>query len=45
MKAIQYKKLSDEKLLNRYFMAQDSGFFLRNEIPKMHKEMITRGLI
>lgn len=45
MKAIQYKKLSDEKLLNRYFMAQDSNYFFRQEIPRLHKEMIARGLI
>ena len=44
MKSLQYTKLSDNDLLNRYFMAQDGGFFLRQEIPKLHKEMQKRGL-
>ena len=45
MKSLQYAKLSDNDLLNRYFMAQDSNYFFRQEIPKLHKEMMKRGLI
>lgn len=45
MKSLQYAKLSNDDLLNRYFMAQDGGYFLRQEIPKLHKEMMQRGLI
>ena len=45
MKALQYNKLNDNDLLNRYFSAQDGGYFLKQEIPKLHKEMQQRGLI
>lgn len=45
MKKLHIEKLSDDKLLNRYFMAQDGGYFLKQEIPKLHKEMMARGLI
>lgn len=45
MKSLQYNKLSDNDLLNRYFMAQDGGYFLKQEIPRLHKEMQQRGLI
>ena len=45
MKAIQYRKLSNEKLLNRYFMAQDGNYFCRQEIPRLHKEIQRRELI
>lgn len=45
MKKLHIEKLSDDKLLNRYFMCQDGGYFLKQEIPKLHKEMIARGLI
>ena len=45
MKSLQYKKLSDDDLLHRYYMAQDGGYFLRNEIPKLHKEILSRGII
>ncbi len=45
MKSLQYNHLSDNDLLNRYFMAQDGGYFLRQEIPRLHKEMMARGLI
>lgn len=45
MKKLHIEKLSDDKLLNRYFMAQDGGYFLKQEIPKLHKEMMIRGLI
>ena len=45
MKSLQYHRLSDDDLLNRYFFAQDGGYFLRQEIPRLHKEMLKRGLI
>lgn len=46
MKSLQYKRLNDDDLLNRYFIAQDKGgYFLKQEIPKLHKEMMARGLI
>ena len=45
MKSLQYKKLSDDDLLYRYHIAQDGGYFLKNEIPKLHKEMLNRGII
>lgn len=45
MKSLQYAKLSDDDILHRYFMAQDGGYFLKQEIPKLHKEMQQRGII
>ena len=47
MKRVQYARLSDDDLLNRYFIAQDggSGYFLKQEIPRLHKEMQQRGLM
>lgn len=45
MKRVQYARLSDDDLLNRYFMAQDGGYFLKQEIPRLHKEMMARGLM
>ena len=41
-----YNHLSDDDILHRYFMAQDSGgYFLKQEIPRLHKEMQQRGII
>ena len=46
MKRLEYKQLSNDKLLHRYYVAQNSGgFFLKQEIPKLHKEMLARGMI
>lgn len=45
MKSLQYNRLSDDDIINRYFLAQDGGYFLKQEIPKLHKEMQQRGLI
>lgn len=46
MKTIEYKHLNNDDLLNRYFTAQDrGGYFLKQEIPKLHTEMLKRGLI
>lgn len=45
MKSLQYSKLSNDDLLHRYFMAQDSNYFVRQEIPRIHKEMKKRGII
>lgn len=47
MKRVQYARLSNDDLLNRYFMAQDGrgGYFLKQEIPRLHKEMMARGLM
>ena len=44
MKSLQYAQLSDDDILHRYFMAQDGGYFLRQEIPKLHQELQKRGL-
>lgn len=45
MKSLQYSRLSNDDLLHRYFNAQDGGYFLKQEIPKLHKEMRKRGII
>jgi len=45
MKSLQYRNLTDNDLLNRYFMAQDGGYFLKKEIPRLHKEMQRRKMV
>ena len=46
MKSLQYTKLNNDDLLHRYFMAKyGGGYFLKQEIPRLHKEMQQRGLI
>ena len=46
MRKLEYKRLSNEKLLHRYFVAQNSGgYFLKQEIPRLHQEMMERRLI
>lgn len=46
MKKLEYKRLNDDKLLHRYFTAQNNGgYFLKQEIPQLHQELMKRNLI